>query len=651
MSATKPEKAARPRSRPVTKKPPPAEPAPAASITAIAEKPAPVAVPETRPAPPPPQPLPAAPATGLNFELLSQNLAKFVEVSGKAAAAYMQPREGSEVKIGMSSDVADVVKTLGHVVEHWMTDPTRAVEAQTQLSTGFLNLWSHTLRRMLGEESSPVAPPDPGDKRFAGPEWHENPVFDFMAQAYKLTTDWANGLVRGADTLDAHTRHKAEFYLRQIAGAVSPSNFVATNPALLAETLAQNGENLVRGMNLLAEDIEAGQGKLKMRQSDNSAFKLGVNLAMTPGKVVFRNDLIELLQYAPSTPQVLKRPLLIVPPWINKFYILDLNPDKSFIRWAVAQGMTVFVISWVNPDARHRDKSFEDYMREGILAATDAMELATGEKESAIIGYCVGGTLVAVTLAWLAAKGDKRIASATLFTTQVDFTDPGDLRVFVDEEQIAETETEMAKYGYLEGAKMANAFNMLRPNDLIWSYAVNNYVKGKAPGAFDLLTWNSDSTRMPAANHSFYLRNCYLHNKLTKGEMVVGGVTLDLSKVQIPIYNLAAREDHIAPAKSVFRGAKSFGGEMNYVLAGSGHIAGVVNPPMKPKYQYWLGPKPTGTFEEWLAAAKEHPGSWWPNWLEWSKAQAPEMVAARVPGEGRLKALCDAPGTYVLVKA
>ena len=612
------------------------------------------------PAPPPPPanpPLVATPApvaaktSKLDFEQLSQNMARFVEMGGKAAAAYMAPRQSGEIKMGLSNDVGDAVKTLGHVAEYWLSDPARAMEAQTRLSSGFMSLWSHTLRRMAGEETPPIAPPDPADKRFSDPEWRESPVHDFIAQAYKLTTDWANQMVKGAETLDPHTKHKAEFLVRQIAGAVSPSNFVATNPKLLAETLDQNGENLVRGMGLLAEDIAAGHGNVKIRMSDHSKFVLGVNVATTPGKVVFRNDLIELLQYEPMTPQVLKRPLLIVPPWINKFYILDLNAEKSFVRWAVAQGLTVFVISWVNPDSRHRDKSFEDYMREGILAARDAIARATGAPDLSVIGYCVGGTLVAVTLAWLAAKGDKTISSATLFTTQVDFTDPGDLQVFVDEKQIAETEAEMAEKGYLDGSKMANAFNMLRPNDLIWSYAVNNYVKGKAPTPFDLLTWNSDSTRMPAANHSFYLRNCYLHNNLTKGKMVVGGVTLDLAKVTIPIYNLAAREDHIAPAKSVFNGAKFFGGPMNYVLSGSGHIAGVVNPPMKPKYQYWTGPAPAGEFEDWAAKAVEHPGSWWPNWFEWLRAQAPEMVVARVPGDAGLTILGDAPGTYVRVKA
>jgi polyhydroxyalkanoate synthase len=340
-----------------------------------------------------------------------------------------------------------------------------------------------------------------------------------------------------------------------------------------------------------------------------------------------------------------------VPPWINKFYVLDLNPEKSFIRWAVSQGLTVFVISWVNPDERQAEKSFEDYMREGILTALDAVEFATGEREVTAIGYCVGGTLLAITLAYMAQVDDRRIASATLFTTQVDFTDPGDLKHFVDEERIRSIEATMSDTGYLEGARMASAFNMLRPNELIWSYVVNNYLKGKEPPAFDLLVWNSDSTRMPKANHSFYLRNCYLENNLSRGRLEIAGKTLDLGKVTIPIYNLAAREDHIAPARSVFNGAKLFGGEMRYVLAGSGHIAGVVNPMSKPKYQYWTGPQPSGTFEDWLKLATEHPGSWWADWIQWISTQAPERVASRIPGDGKLPALCDAPGEYVRVKA
>jgi polyhydroxyalkanoate synthase len=434
-----------------------------------------------------------------------------------------------------------------------------------------------------------------------------------------------------------------------MTAALSPANFLATNPELLRETLASGGENLIRGATLLAEDLDAGHGMLKIRQSDASKFTLGVNMAVTPGKVVYRNDLIELIQYAPTTETVVKRPLLIVPPWINKFYILDLNAEKSFVRWAVAQGLTVFLISWVNPDARHRDKDFFAYAKEGIFAALDAIEQATGETQVTGIGYCVGGTLLAATLAYMGQAGDRRMSSATFFAAQTDFTDPGDLKVFVDEKQVSALEAQMAKTGYLDGAMMATAFNMLRPTDLIWSYVVNNYIRGRQPAAFDLLTWNADSTRMTAANHSYYLRNCYLENRLAKGEMVMGNRRLSLADVTIPIYNLATREDHIAPAKSVFAGAKLFGGEMRYVLAGSGHIAGVINPPTKPKYHYWTGPQPEGSFEDWLQEAREHPGSWWPDWLDWLLAQAPDRVpaAAREPGAGPLPALCDAPGTYV----
>jgi len=357
---------------------------------------------------------------------------------------------------------------------------------------------------------------------------------------------------------------------------------------------------------------------------------------------------MQLIQYAPSTASVRKRPLLIVPPWINRFYILDLTPEKSFIGWSVAQGLTVFVISWVNPDKELAQKSFEDYIRAGPLAALEAIEKATNERNVDAIGYCVGGTLLAATLATMAAHGDDRMSSATFFAAQVDFTHAGDLKVFVDEEQIAAREREMTERGYLEGTKMATAFNLLRSNDLVWPYVINNYLKGKEPPPFDLLYWNSDATRMPAANHSFYLRNCYLENRLAKGEMVIGGDRLDLKSIKIPVYNLATREDHIAPAKSVLLGSKFFGGRVRFVLAGSGHIAGVVNPPDKMKYQYWTGPKPTSAnLERWLSKAKEHAGSWWPDWLDWLRAQDATEAPAREPGGGVLPPIEDAPGRYV----
>ena len=514
-----------------------------------------------------------------------------VEEGGKALAAYLRPREEGKIKSEMADSVTDVVKTIGQVLEYWLADPQRALELQTSLGRAFLELWAVAAKRLAGEEAAAVVAPDPRDKRFADPEWSQNQFFDFLKQVYLLTVQWSERLVKDAE-VDEQTRQKAAFYIKQIGNAIAPSNFVLTNPELLRETLAAKGENLVRGMQMLAEDIQAGHGNLKIRQSDPGMFEVGRNLALTPGKVVFQNELIQLLQYEATTPEVLKVPLLIVPPWINKFYILDLTPEKSFIKWCVDNGITVFVVSWVNPDAKLAEKSFEQYMRDGVIAALDAVEAATGERQVHAIGYCVGGTLLAITLAYLAAKQDNRVLSATLFTAQVDFTYAGDLMVFVDKERVAQLEEQMKEQGYLDASNMATAFNLLRSNDLIWPYVINNYMRGKNPYAFDILFWNSDATRMPAANHSFYLRNCYLDNNLSRKRMKIAGVTLNLNDVKVPIYNLATREDHIAPAKSVLYGSQFFGGPVKYVLAGSGHIAGVVNPPGKPKYQYWTGTQP-----------------------------------------------------------
>ncbi len=630
---------AKPRSANENQTSPASAPAPSAAAppaAPIASDPAPAA--SAEPAPP-------------DVEALARNIALAIEQGGKALAAYLRPRESGEIKTTAAEEIGEVVRSIGRVAEHYMADPQRAFQAQAALTKQFIDLWGSTLQRLQGEQAPPIAAPDAADKRFADPAWRDNPYFDFIKQAYVLTTRWADDLVKRADDLDPHERDKAQFYLRQVTAALSPSNFLATNPELLRTTIAESGENLTRGLKMLAEDIEAGHGELRIRQSDARAFTFGVNMAATPGKVIFRNALIELIQYEPTTQEVYKRPLLIVPPWINKYYVLDLNPEKSFVRWAVGQGLTVFVVSWVNPDERHAGKDFDSYMREGILAALNAVEQATGEREVAAIGYCVGGTLLAATLAYMAAVGDRRITSATFFATQIDFADAGDLKVFVDAEQLKAVEERMAEHGYLEGSQMANAFNMLRPNELIWSYYVNNYLKGKEPMPFDLLVWNSDSTRMPAANHKFYLRHCYLQNDLSNGRMVLSGKTLDLKKVTIPVYELATKEDHIAPARSVFTGAQRFGGPVRYVIAGSGHIAGVVNPPAKPKYQFWADGPPDGAFDEWLAKAKETAGSWWPDWAEWVVAQEPAKVPARKPGGGKLKPLCDAPGDYVRMKA
>jgi polyhydroxyalkanoate synthase len=585
-------------------------------------------------------------------EAFAINLARAMETSGQALAAYLKPRESGEVKDKPPSELAEVIKTFTAVAEYWLSDQDRSSDLQKKIAKAYLDLWGSSVRRLAGEDVPPAIAPSPRDKRFADPEWKSNQFFDFVMQLYLLTTQWAQELVHNAEGVDPHTRKKAEFYVQQIANALAPSNFLLTNPEVLRETLSSSGDNLVRGMKMLAEDIEAGHGTLRIRQSDPSNLVVGVNMATTAGKVIYQNELMQLIQYEPATESVLRTPLLIVPPWINKFYILDLRPEKSFIKWCVDQGITVFVISWVNPDKRLGAKTWEDYMKQGPLTAMDAIERATGEMKVHTMGYCVGGTLLATTLAWLAEKRRVRATSATLLAAQVDFTHAGDLLVFVDEDQISALERDMQEAGVLEGSKMAMAFNMLRSNDLIWSYVVSNYLKGQPPSSFDLLHWNSDATRMPAANHSYYLRNCYLENRLSAGSMVLDNTLLDLSKVKVPIYNLATREDHIAPADSVLYGSQFFGGPVKYVLSGSGHIAGVVNPPSSGKYQYWTNENIRGaTLADWLKGAQEHKGSWWPHWREWLETLDAEQVPARAVGTDTLPPIEDAPGSYVRVRA
>ncbi|WP_102959175.1 class I poly(R)-hydroxyalkanoic acid synthase [Mangrovicella endophytica] len=586
-------------------------------------------------------------------EAFLRNMAHAFEQFGRAASAWVEPRERGDIVDDGPLSLADVAATLSKVTNYWMADPTRTVEAQMSLFSGYLGVWSNAIQRLSAiRDAAPAEPPAASDKRFADKGWSENPFFDALRQVYLVTSRWADDMVERAGDLDPHTRHKAAFYVRQIANAISPSNFVATNPELLRETLASNGANLVRGMTMFAEDMAAGRGNLRLRQTDFSKFEVGRDLANTPGKVVAQNAICQIIQYAPQTETVFARPILIVPPWINKFYILDLNAEKSLIRWMVEQGHTVFVISWVNPTESHAAFDWRDYICQGISFGLETISEATGMSEVNAVGYCVGGTLLAAALAHFAAISDGRIVSATLLTTQVDFTQPGDLKVFVDEPQIERIEAAMAK-GYLEGSHMASAFNLIRSSDLIWPYFVNNYLRGREPLPFDLLYWNADATRMPRANHLFYLRNCYLQNRLAHGEMEIDGQPLDLSRVKIPIYNLATREDHIAPARSVFIGARTFGSDVAYVLTGSGHIAGVVNPPARGKYQYWTGPAPTAveTLDDWLAEATETKGSWWPHWQAWIEPHAGERVPAREPGGGKLAPIEDAPGSYVKVRS
>ncbi|MBB4142271.1 PHA/PHB synthase family protein [Rhizobium rhizoryzae] len=583
-------------------------------------------------------------------QAMALNLARAVENFGKAATEWIGPRERGEV-IDPIDPVAEMVKTLSKVIEYWMSEPQRTLDAQSLLLSSYMGIWMNTLQRIATGEAA--ADPDdlPKDKRFSDEDWRKNPFFSLMRQIYQVTATWAEKLVENADGLDEHTQKKALFYVKQLTAAISPANFALTNPEVFRQTVASNGANLVQGMRILAEDVAAGRGELRLRQTDQSKFRLGENVAITPGKVVARSEICEIIQYQASTETVLKRPLLIVPPWINKFYILDLGAEKSFIKWCVDQGHTVFVVSWVNPEERHARLAWEDYIRDGIDFGLKTIEDATGEKEVNAIGYCVGGTLLAAALAQHAKARNRRIRSVTFFTTQVDFTHAGELKVFVDNEQIEALEQQMNTTGYLAGSKMAAAFNMLRASELIWPYVVSNYLKGQEPTAFDLLYWNSDSTRMTAANHAFYLRNCYLENRLSKGEMVLGGKKITLGDVKIPVYSLAAKEDHIAPARSVFLGCQFFGGDVTFVLSGSGHIAGVVNPPAKHKYQYWTNGPVEGSLDHWMKTATESAGSWWPHWQQWIEKQSDKRVPARIPGGSKLQPLCDAPGTYVRVRS
>jgi polyhydroxyalkanoate synthase len=562
------------------------------------------------------------------------------------------------------SDPLNLTGTFTALLKSMAANPTVVMEAQFQLWRDYMGLWERTATRMMGGDARPVVAPASGDKRFKDKDWEENQIFDFIKQSYLLTSNWMQDTVAKVNgDLDEKTAKRIAFYTKQFADMIAPTNFVLTNPEVLRTTLQSNGENLVKGLNNLLEDLDRGEGQLAIRQSAD-AFRVGENIATAPGKVVFRNALIELLQFDPTTEKVYEKPLLIFPPWINKFYILDLKPENSFIRWAVGQGYTVFIASWVNPDRKLAQKTFQDYMREGIFAALDAVEAATGIDEINCIGYCIGGTLLSATLAYMAAKGDNRVNSATFFAAQADFSEAGDLQIFIDDEQLESMRQTMAAAGgVLEGKKMGTTFNMLRANDLIWSFVVSNYLLGKEPAPFDLLYWNSDTTRMPEATHLFYLREFYKNNALSKGKMSFDNVKLDLSKVKTPIYLQSAKEDHIAPFRSVYKSTRLFGGPVRFIIAGSGHIAGVINPPSAKKYQYWtndkVGAQADGkvakpypaTVEEWQAGTVEHPGSWWGDWDAWLSKISGKKVPARKPGSGKLKVLGDAPGTYVKVKA
>ena len=581
---------------------------------------------------------------------MSRSMAEIAERSQRLVAEFLERQKAGDGAPNL--DPLNIGSAFLEMTARMMADPAKLMQAQMNLWNDYMKLWQTTSRRLMGEPAEPVVEPEAGDRRFTHESWDENHLFDFVKQSYLLTARWMQSTVRDVEGMDDKTAQKVDFYTRQFADAMAPSNFVMTNPEVLSATIESGGENLVKGLENLLDDLERGKGRLDIKMTDTEAFEPGRNVAVTPGKVVYQTDLMQLIQYQPTTDKVYKRPLLIMPPWINKYYILDLREKNSFVKWAVAEGFTVFVVSWVNPDETLAAKTFEDYMIEGPLAALDAMEKATGEREANVIGYCLGGTLLACTLAYMKAKNDTRFKSATFLAALTDFEDAGELGVFIDEEQLTALEQKMQETGYLEGAHMATTFNMLRANDLIWSFVVNNYLLGKDPFPFDLLYWNSDSTRLPAAMHIYYLRKMYQENLLVQpGGLTFDGVAIDLTTIETPAFMLSTKEDHIAPWKSTYALTRLLSGPVKFVLAASGHIAGVVNPPAANKYSHWTGAKNPTSPDDWLANAKEHPGSWWPVWAKWAGRHGGGKVKARVPGDGQIEIIEDAPGSYVKVRA
>ncbi len=584
------------------------------------------------------------------METLSANLARAaLTAQGAIADAALR---AADRPAALSPDPFHVAPALNEVMGRLAAQPDRMMRAQADLFSRYLDLWRNTTRRMAGQETEAVVEPSKGDKRFNDADWSANPVFDVMKQSYLLTSNWLNDLVTEVDGVDPLSKRRVEFFMKMLTDAFSPSNFLMSNPAALREMATTQGESLVRGMENFASDLARGGGQLSISQTDFAPFKVGDNIATAPGKVIFQNELIQVLQFTPTTDKVHEVPLLIFPPWINKYYILDLREENSMIRWLTGQGFSVFVTSWVNPDTAMTTRTFEDYMIDGIYAGSQAVMTQCGVDKVNTVGYCIGGTLLSCTLAFMAAKGDKRINSATFFAAQQDFSEAGDLLLFTDENWIGDVEKQMdAAGGVLSGKAMADTFNALRANDLIWSFFVNNYLMGKEPKPFDLLFWNADQTRMPKTLHLFYLREFYKDNKLAKGELVLGGQRLNLADVKIPVYVQSSRDDHIAPFRSIYKGAKLFGGPTTFMMSGSGHIAGVINAPVAKKYQHWTNPKLPDTVDEWIAGAAEHPGSWWENWAAWLADKSGKMIPARDPTNGPLKPIEDAPGSFVQVRS
>ena len=580
---------------------------------------------------------------------MARKWAAVAEQSQRVVQAFTERQaEGGDFSL---VDPQSVSRAFLDLMSKMAANPVKLAEAQLRFWQDNVGLWQAMTRRMLGQEAAMAVEPEKGDRRFKDKAWNEELAFDYIKQSYLLTSRWVQSTVGGVEGLDPMNKEKVDFFTRQFLSAMSPSNFALTNPAVLKKTRESGGQNLLEGLENLLGDLERGRGRLKISMTDEAAFEVGKNVAASPGKVVYQNELMQLIQYEPSTEEVHRRPLLFVPPWINKFYVMDLQPKNSLIKWAVDQGHTLFVVSWVNPRGELAHKDFEDYMLEGPLAALDAIEQATGEREVNVLGFCIGGILMVATLAYLAAKGDTRVNSATFLATMVDLKDIGEVSVFIDEEQLRSLEEHVAEKGYLEGHHMAEMFNMMRENDLIWSFVVNNYLLGRDPMPFDMLYWNADSTRLPATMLVTYLRKIYQDNGLMKpGHLVLDGVPIDIGKIETPCYVLATKDDHIAPWVSSYPATRSFAGPVRFVLGASGHIAGVINPPGANKYCYWTNAKTPATPADWFANAERHEGSWWPDWGKWLARKAGPKVPSRQPGDGALAPIEEAPGSYVNVR-
>jgi len=572
---------------------------------------------------------------------------KAMEESQKAFLSFAEKMNTDHSSL--HAVATDAAEAYSKYVQECIKHPWATTKQTVGVGKDYFKVLKQSVFQLMGKDSETVVDPVKGDLRFTHPDWSDNTWFNFVKQMYLVTGQAWLDSIHNIPGLDDTARYRAEFFVRQLVNAMSPSNYILTNPELLDITVKSRGKNLLRGLERFVRDLEKSADALKISMTDEQAFELGVNIATTPGKVVYRSELFELIQYTPTTEKVAERPLVIIPPFVNKYYILDLSAKNSFVRWAVEQGNTVFMVSWLNPSEEHRNIGFDRYVTEGVVKALEAVEEQTGVREVNAVGYCIGGSLLMTSLAYMAACRIKsRVKSATLFTTLTDFSDPGDIGVFIDDQTVKAIEDQNNSRGYFDGRVMAVSFSILRENSLYWNYFIQNYLKGESPVPFDLLYWNSDSTNITAACHNDMLRKFYIENQLVKpGAYSVNGTKIDLSKIKVPLYFISTHQDHIAKWKVTYEGAKICKENSTFVLGESGHIAGIVNPPVKEKYSYWTNESIDDSADSWLEGAEHHKGSWWTHWDQWLESSKGKKVDARDPEKGTFKVECDAPGTYV----